>query len=415
MLIDLQVPQTGALTDVLSRRTPRPDPILLYLNIPFCNSKCHFCDWVAQVPVRELRLTPVSDARQRYIVALQEQIRAYARQLNVAGYQPRIIYFGGGTASILTTEELRTVFGCLRSEFDLDGVVEATIEGSPESMTEDKLGVLRELGFNRISIGVQSFTEHRLRKIGRSHSAEQAYASVSLAHAAGFDNINIDLIVGFPGEQLSEVADKIRTALTLPVNHFSVYPYRASPGTVLRKQVDRGAVWPSIDEQLAAYREAADLLTAGGRPEYAMSYFGHPPCQSDDAYYRLTMDWIGFGAGANSLIGHRYLSTHKGRLATFNDAPTRFDEVVPAASPTLVMHFLSQALTTRQGISARLFEERVGIPLRTACQDPAAQGLLRRMSAHCELIIDRDGIRIPAAQMADTYVALSWIDLEQSA
>lgn len=406
----------NALARAVARTSPEVrKPLLIYVNVPFCNSKCHFCDWVAQVPVSELRLTSTDSPRQHYIEALRAQLRSYAPLLGAAGYVPRIVYFGGGTASILTEAEMARVLEVLSGEFDLSEVAEATIEGSPESFTDEKLPLLRQAGFDRISIGVQSFRDERLRRIGRSHSADQAFQCVRSAKAAGFDNINIDLIVGFPGEQLAEVQETIQTARSVPANHFSVYPYRASPGTVLRKQVDRGAAWPSRDEQLAAYTHARHLLGASGSPEYAMSYFGSPRCQSDDAYYRLTMDWVGFGAGANSLLGGRYLSTRKGRLAAFNADPTAVDEDVPAASPGLTAHFLSQALTTPEGMSARLFEERTGVPLRTACQAPAPLDFLRRVKSHGRLLVDRTGIRIPREDMAATYVALSWIDLAATA
>ncbi|GAA3861979.1 radical SAM family heme chaperone HemW [Saccharothrix violaceirubra] len=386
-------------------------PLLVYANVPFCNSKCHFCDWVVQVPTRELRLTPETPGRTRYLDAVAEQVAAHAPGLRADGYEPRIVYWGGGTASILDIDEIRRLHGAITAELDLSGVVEATIEGSPESLSRAKLDVLRSLGFNRISIGVQSFADDRLRMIGRSHSADEAVRAVGEAAEAGFDNINIDLIVGFPDEDLAEVEDTVRRALTLPVNHFSVYPYRASPGTVLRKQVDRGNTSLNVERQLRAYRLAADLLTGAGHPEYAMSYFGGPHCLSDEAYYQLKMDWIGFGAGANSLVRQRYLATTKGRLARFNDNPTAFDVDVPAGSDNLVKHFLAQALTTREGVDARLFQERTGVSLRRACERPDVHAYLERMAKYGDLVVDGTGIRLTPETMARTYVALSWIDL----
>ncbi|MDQ3274147.1 MAG: hypothetical protein M3Q39_03715 [Actinomycetota bacterium] len=235
------------------------------------------------------------------------------------------------------------------------------------------------------------------------------------AREAGFDNVNIDLIVGFPDESESEVEESVRAAATLPVNHFSVYPYRASPGTVLRRQADRKAGHPELDEQLRAYRTARTMLEARGHPEYAMSYFGSPHCLSDEAYYQLKMDWVGFGSGANSLVGHRYLATTKGRIHQFNENPAVFDVDMPAASPSMTAHFLSQALTTVDGMSARLFEERTGVSLRTACAQPEVLAYLERMSRYGRLMVDRRGIRLQVEDMAATYVALSRIDAPEGA
>lgn len=386
-------------------------PLLIYTNVPFCNSKCHFCDWVVQVPTSELRLTADSPGRVQYMDALQTQIRNHAPALGADDYRPEIMYWGGGTASILTTTEIEKLHADLAGEFDLGAISEATIEGSPESLDVDKLTLLRRLGFNRVSIGVQSFDDARLRQIGRSHSADQALVSIDAARRAGFENVNIDLIVGFPGQPLDEVERTVRHAASLPVNHFSIYPYRASPGTVLRKQVNRGDVELDIQRQLEAYRLAGRILEGNGHPEYGMSYFGVPRCRSDEAYYQLQMDWIGFGSGSNSLINGRYLATKRGNLKQFNADPLSFDVNAPAASPALTMNFLAQALTTVEGMDARLFQERTGVPLRTACEDAEVFAYLEKMARYGELIVDRAGIRLRSADMARTYVALSWIDL----
>jgi len=385
-------------------------PLLIYVNVPFCNSKCHFCDWVVRVPVGDLRLSAQSPARVRYLETVQTQIRAHAPVLAAAGYRPDIVYWGGGTASILSPAEIETLFAGLATEFDLGAVREATIEGSPESLDPVKLRVLRQVGFNRISIGVQSFDEARLRGIGRAHSADQAGTAVDAAYAAGFDNINIDLIVGFPGQSLDEVEQSVRTAVALPVNHFSIYPYRASLGTVLRKQINRGTRHLDLNEQYLAYQRAHEVLTAHGFPEYAMSYFGAPRCQSDEAYYQLRMDWIGFGSGANSLINHRYLANEHGKLHRFNENPTAFDRDMSASSPGLTLHFLSQALTTAEGMDARLFQERTGTPLRVACSHPDVSAYLKKMTRYGQVIVDRTGIRIRREDISRVYVGLNWIE-----
>jgi coproporphyrinogen III oxidase-like Fe-S oxidoreductase len=383
-------------------------PLLIYANVPFCNSKCHFCDWVVQVPVRDLRLSEQSPGRVGYLEAIRTQIRVQAPALR-EHYTPDIVYWGGGTASILSIPEIESLYGTLSAEFDLTTVREATIEGSPESLDEAKLNTLRALGFNRISIGVQSFDDSRLRRLGRAHAAEQAIRAVETARKAGFDNINIDLIVGFPGHSEAEVEASVRTALTLPINHFSIYPYRASPGTILRKQVNRGAQL-DLNLQLTAYEVTKRLLEQAGFPEYAMSYFGRPRCQSDEAYYQLRMDWIGFGSGANSLISRRYLNYEKGRLAHYNENPLAFDTNAPADSAQLTLHFLSQALTTAEGMDAKLFQERTGTPLRTACERPEVMAYLTRMNEHGRVIVDKHGIRLHPDDRARIFIALNWIE-----
>jgi coproporphyrinogen III oxidase-like Fe-S oxidoreductase len=398
--------RSGTVGNPLSGR-----PLLVYVNVPFCNSKCHFCDWVTRVPVADLRLESRSPQRRAYVGALTRQIAGHAPHLLDAGYIPRIMYWGGGTASILSNDEIRAVHGALARHYPMDDVVEATIESSPDSLDPAKLSLLRSLGFNRISIGVQAFAEERLRMIGRSHSLEQARSSVREAAAAGFDNINIDLIVGFSDQEADEVRSTIEQALELPVNHFSVYPYRASHGTVLRRRISRGQAELDMRRQLDCYLTAREMLEAAGHREYAMSYFGSPQCLADDAYYRLTCDWIGFGSGANSLLNGRYLTNEQGELLRFTSRPLEFDHDVPAHSGGVATNFLAQALTTYLGADARLFEERLGLSLRRLCEIPEVYAYLQRMSRFGELVVDRQGVRIAPDTLAATFVGLSWIDL----
>ncbi|MCX2951551.1 coproporphyrinogen-III oxidase family protein [Lentzea sp. NEAU-D7] len=389
------------------------EPLLLYVNIPFCNSKCHFCDWVVDVPIADLRLTPVSSGRIDYLEALRTQIRTHAPALRAAGYRSEVMYWGGGTATVLTEREIEETYSCLAAEFDLSTVAEATIEGSPESVDLPKLKLLRDLGFDRVSLGVQSFDTNRLRRIGRAHSADQAVASVEAACAAGFENINIDLIVGFPDQTLAEVRDTVRRALELPVNHFSVYAYRATEGTVMRKQIQRAGIEIELEHQLKSYRLAADLLTEAGHPEYAVSYFGAPRCLADEAYYRLRMDWIGFGTGANSLINHRYLLNGRGRMRDFTSDPGAFEVNLPAAAESLTVQWLPRALSTAEGIDAVTFQRRTGVALRAACEEPELNAFLRQVKRFGDLVVDRDGIRIADADRSDvlsrTFAAMGWV------
>nr|ACS83774.1 coproporphyrinogen III oxidase [Nonomuraea sp. WU8817] len=400
----------GALS-LPARGTDRP--LLLYVNIPFCNSKCHFCDWVVDVPVSDLRLAPAAPRRVDYLAALCTQIRTHAPALRAAGYRGEVMYWGGGTATVLTAAEIEQVHACLAAEFDLTALAEATIEGSPESVDPAKLRLLRDLGFDRVSLGVQSFDETRLRRIGRAHSAGQAVRSVEDAHAAGFDNINIDLIVGFPDQSLAEVEQTVRRALDLPVNHFSVYSYRATEGTVMRRQIERSGTAIELEHQLQSYRLAGEMLAAAGHPEYAVSYFGAPRCLADEAYYRLSMDWIGFGTGANSLINQRYLLNGRGRMRDFTSRPGEFEVDLPAGVPSLTVQWLPRALGTAEGIDAATFQRRTGTSLRAACEEPELNAFLTRVNEFGRLVVDRDGIRLADENRSDvlsrTFAAMGWV------
>ena len=384
-------------------------PLLLYVNIPFCNSKCHFCDWVVRVPVADLRLGPEAPGRSGHLSAVQTQIAAHAPAL-AQRYRPEIMYWGGGTASILSCGEIETLYSALDVALPLHDIVEATIESSPETLTPEKLRLFRDLGFDRISIGVQSFDDQRLRMIGRAHSADVARTSVELAREAGFDNINIDLIVGFPEQDPAEVDDTVRAAVALPVNHFSIYPYRASQGTVLRRRLDRSRTRPDMRRQVEAYEQAERVLNEHGFHEYSFGYFGEPVCVADMSYYQMKTDWAGFGSGAYSVLGQRVKGYVSGNLHRYIADPTTFDYDRPLSVAAETLNFISIALTTPEGVDRAVFEERMGIPLAEACADPEVREYLDQLAEYGRFVDDERGLRIERADIARTFIMMNWID-----
>lgn len=384
-------------------------PLLLYVHVPFCTSKCHFCDWVADVPTRDLRQDSRSPARIAYLEALKAQIRYWGPRLE--DYRPEILYWGGGTASILTEEEIVQLAGALRESFDLSGLSEATIESSPETLTAGKLACLFEQGFRRISIGVQSLDDARLQEIGRAHDAETGCRSVELARQAGFDDVNVDLISGLPGERLREREAALERAAGLPNNHYSVYPYRAANGTVLAKLIrnkDRYRI--TLEQQVEAYRHVQRTLEAAGFSEYCFNFFGSPPCRSDMAYFRLEMDWIGFGAGATSLLRRRYLSTARADLKGYLADPCRFTEDVPASSPGVMSRLAYQSLSTPWGMEAGLWRERLGVEPAEAAEEPSVRYLLDFFRRACGVTCDEAGIRLPRQEIARAFIHLQFLN-----
>ncbi|ETK35252.1 hypothetical protein MPTA5024_15210 [Microbispora sp. ATCC PTA-5024] len=389
--------------------------MLVYVHIPFCSSKCHFCDWVTEIPTAELLLRPADAPRRAYIAALCREIRERGAELAGRGYRPAIMYWGGGTASILAEHEIAEIGAALHEVFDLSGALdEATIECSPESLTPAKLRAFRDVGFRRWSSGVQSFDDRRLRTLGRSHDAGQAARAVRLAAEAGFDDRSIDLICGLPGETLEEVADSVRAALDLPLTHVALYPYRPAHGTVLRRQVTRGTTEILRSEQKAAYARGASLLVDAGFPEYAMSHFGHRRCLSDLAYFQLRMDWAGFGSGATSLVGGEYLAHRRGFLTAYNRDPLHIDERYPAASPAIAARLLYQSLTTFEGASRALWLERTGVPLEEVLALGPCRHLLGFLGRVAEVRADDEGVRLRREQVADAFIDLQFAGVATS-
>jgi coproporphyrinogen III oxidase-like Fe-S oxidoreductase len=381
--------------------------LLVYVHIPFCQSKCHFCDWVTGVATEDLRLGPAAPMRQRYIDALIEQIHTTGAKLTADGYQPRILYWGGGTASALTLDEMSKVAAALHATFDLSSLREATLECSPETLTPAKLALARSLGFQRLSIGVQSLDDARLRSIGRAHNAAQAVESLHMARDAGFHDVNIDLISGFPNETVEEFEASIQRAVELPFNHCALYPYRPAPGTVMVRSMTRrrtGRTW--LEEQSAAYEIGRTYLQAKGLAEYALSHFGDPPCHSDLAYFRLDMDWCGFGAGATSLLAGRYLATDRGGLHRYVSAPTKVDDDVDAASPMIAGRLAYQALTLNEGMVRDKWQDRLQLAWKDVLEIPPVRTLIEYFERTATVVRSEHGLHIPADRIARAFIAL---------
>src|SRR4051794_24348708 len=196
--------------------------LAIYVHIPFCASKCHFCDWVVDVPTKRLRSGPAQ--RQDYVAAVASQIRLYGPQLTRIGYRPKVMYWGGGTPTRLEPDEMRPLKEALDSSFDLSGLEQWSMETTPNDLTADKLEAMVEMGVDRISIGVQSFNPDQLRRAGRAHPAPDSIEAVARLRAAGIDNFNMDLISGFPGESLASFEETLEQAIALDPPHISVYP-----------------------------------------------------------------------------------------------------------------------------------------------------------------------------------------------
>jgi oxygen-independent coproporphyrinogen-3 oxidase len=301
-------------------------PLAVYVHIPFCAAKCHFCDWVVDIPVGRLRSS--APGRARYVNAVRRQISWYGPLLTGAGYRPVCIYWGGGTPTRLSETELVLLARTLRDSFDLSALRQWSMETTPYDLTPGKLAAARDAGIDRISVGLQSFDPDQLRRSGRGHGADQIPAVVDMIRAAGFANFNVDLICGFPGESREALRDTLERTVALAPPHVSVYPYRATPKTVAAMQIERSVVEAmTAAAMIESYELARAVLGSAGYEEYSFGYWATSPEYEDldGAYkYSLAGDKIGFGSGAESTIGHHLLWNENDRYADFLDRPEHF-------------------------------------------------------------------------------------------
>lgn len=381
--------------------------LFVYVHVPFCGSKCHFCDWVQEIPKSDLLLKPEAPRRQSYLAALCQEIRHRGGELSAAGYRPHVVYFGGGTASSLADTEIAQVVSALDAAFNLGDVVESTIECSPETISAEKLRFFRKLGFNRFSMGVQSLVDDRLRRLGRLHTADTARRAVDWAVDAAFEDINIDLMCGFPDETYSEVAETISAGLKLPVTHLTIYAFRPTPGTVLRRGIDRNGSGDHLRRQLTAFALARKMVAAGGFGEYATGYFGKPAVNIT-APFRLQLDTVGFGSGAVSYLGGTYFGHIKGRLTSYIATPLGWDFAIPIGSTPVALALLRSGLSVFEGIDRSAWQSFTGTVLDDTLTRVELSQLVTYLRGPGRMIEDERGVRLPQERAAQALLKLNF-------
>ena len=329
----------------------------LYIHIPFCQRKCGYCDFYSLAQADEL-VRP-------YLEALRHEIALYGLEAEYRCRQVDTIYFGGGTPSLLNPSQLESLFDTLHQYFDLSTVVETTIEANPGTISMEKLCAYRNIGINRLSLGVQSFFDQDLQMLGRIHTADEAQACVRQARAAGFNNLNIDLIFGIPGQSVESWWENLRLATTLGVDHLSIYNLIYEPGTPFARKQNLGKLTPIPEEMEAEmYFSAIDFLGRHGYQQYEISNFAQPGkfCQHNQNYWNGG-EYLGLGASAHSFIDsrrfwnvadvHLYI-----KLLTEGKYPCSGEEKLTLAQQLLETIFLSLRCT--KGLNIDRFCHRFG-------------------------------------------------------
>jgi oxygen-independent coproporphyrinogen-3 oxidase len=264
----------------------------IYAHIPFCKQACHYCDFHFSTSVKK---------KPEMVEAICKEL--LLRKQEISG-DVDTIYFGGGTPSLLSAEELQQIFQVIHSHFTVVGNAEITLEANPDDLSEEKLKMLAASSVNRLSIGVQSFFEEDLKLMNRAHNADEALESIRLAKHY-FDNISIDLIYGIPGMSNDRWQENLQIALDLNVPHISSYALTVEPKTTLKSLIEKGKVAP-VEEELAKeqYEIMINRLSAAGFDNYEFSNFGKPGFFSrNNTAYWFGKPYLGIGPSAHSFDG----------------------------------------------------------------------------------------------------------------
>ena len=275
------------------------DKLGIYIHIPFCRSKCDYCDFYS--------LAGREDQMDRYQKALLAHLKETAPLAQ--GYPVDSIYFGGGTPSYYGAKRIKELLAHLSKLFQVEKDAEITVECNPDSVDLKSLRILRKAGVNRLSMGMQSAQEEELRAIHRIHTPQQTNQAVEAARKAKFTNLSLDLIYGLPGQTMESWKATVEHALSLIPQHLSCYGLKVEEGTPLARRVAEGEVLPDDDQQADLYLWTVGRLERAGLPQYEISNFAKPGYESrHNLRYWLTRPYIGFGPGAHSDFGGRRYS-----------------------------------------------------------------------------------------------------------
>jgi oxygen-independent coproporphyrinogen-3 oxidase len=346
------------------RRVTR-GPIGLYLHIPFCTAKCGYCDFNSYAG--QDHLVP------SYADTLLKEASLWTRTL--AGRSVETVNFGGGTPSLTPLDEMAKLLASIRSTFGVAADAEVSLEANPGSLTVEYLRGLRDVGFNRLSIGVQSFDDAELTSLDRIHNGEQAEEAYRAAREAGFENVNIDLIYGLPEQPLHAWTATLERALSLDPDHLSLYALTVEEGTPLARDVARGRTpSPDPDVQAEQYEWTEERMARAGYEHYEISNWAKPGrrCRHNLTYWQ-NREYLGLGAGAHSfvdgvrfsnvLLTNRYIEAVDESLASRGDGGGSMRHVAGAekVTPALAMaDTLILGLRLIDGVELAEFRARHG-------------------------------------------------------
>ena len=366
-------------------------PISLYVHIPFCETKCPYCDFNTYAAIESLM--PV------YIKALESEIALWGGLLEMPSVHT--VFFGGGTPSYLPAIHIRRALDAIRAVFNLLPDAEITLEANPGDFSDDKLAQYLECGVNRLSIGVQSFDDAMLKMLGRRHSAADAVQAYRQASKSGFDNISIDLMYGLPYQSVERWQSALARSLELAPPHISMYCLTLEGGTPMERWVEQGSM-PTPDTDLAAdmYLMAQDEMRSAGYRHYEISNWALDGMRSrHNLTYWRNEPYLGVGPGAHSYLGEYRFSALKSpreyvrRMQQAEPEPRDktmrekirsvpvVDDIERIDAPLEMAETMMMGLRLDEGIGIAAFIDRFGAPPSRFYAD--ALGELERLNLLC--------------------------------
>lgn len=340
----------------------------LYIHIPFCVRKCAYCDF--------LSAPADADTIQDYADALAREIQGCKNRYQ--HYRVSTVFVGGGTPSLLSADQVRTVFSALRGNFSIAEDAEITLELNPGTVTEEKLLAWKEVGINRLSIGLQSAKDPELQMLGRIHDYQQFLDTWERVRKAGMENVNVDLISAIPGQTLESWEETLRKTAALGPEHLSVYSLILEEGTPLYERYKEGAgdfpPLPDEETERRMYEETEKILKEYGYARYEISNYAKPgfECRHNTGYWQRT-EYLGLGLGASSLIGNsrfRHITDLQAYLSLSGDVQAVCEEEEVLSKKDEMEEFMFLGLRMMRGVRRSEFLRLFGIPMEEVYARP---------------------------------------------
>lgn len=337
----------------------------VYLHIPFCRSRCSYCDFATDVFKN-------TETVERYVSALVSEIENFSRLSTPDSRLVDTIYFGGGTPSLLSPSQLGKILDSIHKKFSVEQNIELTMEMNPATVSLETLREYRKLGVNRASFGAQTFDDAELKRLGRRHTAEDVRETIELLRRANFENVSFDLIAGLPRQTLRDWERNLDEALKLEPEHLSLYLLEIHEGTPLAEQI-RSNRQPLPDEDLAGemYELMLDKTAEKGYAQYEISNFSLPHLESKhNSKYWLCQPVYAFGVSAHSFDGERTRWSNERDtnryVALVENNQTPVVEKIELDAKQLSAEFAFLNLRLARGLNLDEYERRFGIDLRRA-------------------------------------------------
>ncbi len=356
----------------------------LYIHVPFCVQKCNYCDF------NSFKIK--GNDKKEYLNAIEKEMKLYSDEFKNKQFDR--VFFGGGTPSILNIEELKRLVGSVFKNFNIKETAEVSMECNPGTINKEKLIHMKELGINRLSIGLQAIQNHHLKYIGRIHSYEEFEKNYLEAKEVGFDNINIDLMYALPNHKKEEWKESLDKIISLNPSHISAYSLILEEGTKLHEMYDNEE-FSLLDEDtdIEMYNYTINKLKENGYNQYEISNYSkeYKECKHNIIYWKCD-NYLGLGPGASGYIGDiRY-----NNISDLNEYNHKISQnIKPIEEETIlsekdkIEEFIFMGLRMNEGISLKVFKERFNISIEDIYKEP-----IEKLIASKLLELDKDNLKL---------------------